>query len=48
VSLDLQGLIDEAYAKGAHDDLDYSGELDPPLSQEDTDWVASLLKRRKV
>jgi hypothetical protein len=44
VNLDLQALVEEAYTKGRYDRLDYSAELDPPLSAEDAAWAESLLK----
>ncbi len=43
-NLDLQGLIDQVYAVGRYDILDYTAELDPPLSPEDAAWVETLLK----
>jgi hypothetical protein len=44
VYLDLQGLIDQAYVTGRYDRLDYSTELDPPLSADDAVWAEELLK----
>jgi hypothetical protein len=44
VPLDLQALVDQAYSKGRYDRLDYSLQLDPPLSAEDAAWVEALLK----
>ena len=44
MNLDLQALVDQAYAMGRYDRLDYGTELDPPLSAEDTAWAEGLLK----
>jgi hypothetical protein len=44
VSLDLQALVDQAYAAGRYDDLDYTAELDPPLAPEDAAWAAELVR----
>lgn len=44
IPLDLQALLDHAYAAGRYDDTDYRAELDPPLSSEDAAWVAELLQ----
>jgi hypothetical protein len=44
VNLDLQALIDQAYAVGRYDNLDYTIELEPPLSPEDATWVETLLQ----
>lgn len=46
VLLDLQSLINQAYLKGRHDDIDYDQPLDPPLSNEDTAWAADLVQKR--
>jgi hypothetical protein len=47
VSLDLQLLIDTAYAEGAYGRyLQYSRPLDPPLSPDDAAWAAELLRSR--
>ncbi len=43
VQLDLQALVDQVYAAGRYDDLDYHVELEPPLSAEDAAWVQRLL-----
>jgi hypothetical protein len=42
--LDLQALVDQAYAAGRYDDTDYRVELDPPLAVEHAAWAAGLLK----
>jgi len=50
VLLSLQPLLERAYTAGAHDDIDYSKPLDPPLSAEDEAWADQLLRsagRRK-
>ena len=44
VPLDLQALVELAYAAGRYDDLDYAAELDLPLPADDAAWAASLLK----
>jgi len=44
VNLDLQALVDQAYTTGRYDRLDYTTELDPPLSADDAAWAASLLQ----
>jgi hypothetical protein len=45
VHLDLQALVDEAYQKGGHDDLDYTSQLAPALTREEAEWVANILRR---
>ena len=47
VSLDLQVLIDQTYERGRYNDLDYSQELDPPLSAEESAWAQQVLKTAK-
>jgi hypothetical protein len=44
VPLDLQGLIELAYANGRYDRIDYRAEPEPPLSREDASWAAGLLQ----
>jgi hypothetical protein len=44
LTMDLQALLDHAYAAGRYYKLDYRRELDPPLSAEDAAWAAGLLK----
>jgi len=44
VPLDLQALIDHAYASGRYDRTDYRQEPDPPLTKQDADWADRLLK----
>ena len=44
IPLDLQALLDHAYAAGRYDDTDYRAELDPALPAEDAAWAAELLK----
>jgi hypothetical protein len=46
VRLDLQRVLDQAYAAGGYDDLDYSSELTPPLRPEDREWMANVIKNR--
>ena len=44
VSLDLQGVFETIYDRAGYGySVDYSAELDPPLSQEDAAWVAAVL-----
>ena len=38
----LQALLDQAYEAGRYDDIDYTQELDPPLSATDAIWAKSL------
>ena len=40
-----QSLIDRVYAAGAHDDIDYSKPIDPPLEDDDTAWAVELLRK---
>ena len=42
--VDLQLLIDRTYTAGRYDDLDYSQELDPPLSPEEAALTRTLVK----
>ena len=44
VRLDLQAVLNRAYAGGGYDDLDYTAELDPPLTADDAAWAAKLLR----
>jgi hypothetical protein len=44
VNLDLQALVDQAYAAGRYHKLNYRAELDPPLPPADTAWTKELLK----
>ena len=44
VPLDLQALIEATYALGRYDTLDYTQELDPPLTPDEAAWAKSLLK----
>lgn len=47
IRLDLQTLIASVYARSRYDRLlDYSRPLQPPLSEEDTAWVAEQLRSR--
>jgi len=46
IHLDLQALIDEAYEKGGHDDLNYSEPLDPPLQEDEAGWIAAILRAK--
>ena len=43
-ALDLQALVDRAYANGRYDDIDYRRACIPPLEGEDAAWVDGLLK----
>ena len=42
VRLQLQPLIDRAYELGGYDDIDYTQELDPPLTTDEVAWVKTL------
>lgn len=44
--IDLQSLIDHAYEAGRFDDIDYSQELDPPLSADDVIWTKEQIAKR--
>jgi hypothetical protein len=44
VGLDLEPLIERVYAAGAHDDIDYSRPIDPPLEGDDRAWADDLLR----
>ena len=48
VRLNLQALIEAAYRNGAYGDLDYSQPPRPPLTGDDADWVAALLRTKGV
>ncbi|MGH7199120.1 MAG: DUF4058 family protein, partial [Planctomycetaceae bacterium] len=48
VLLNLQALIDQCYAGGAYDDIDYTADPNPPLSAEDAAWADVLLKEQKL
>jgi hypothetical protein len=43
-ALDLQPVLDQAYANGRYDDIDYRAEPDPPLEPADAAWASSLLR----
>ena len=45
VGLELQPLIDRVYAAGAHDDIDYSKPIDPPLDKDAAAWADELLRK---
>jgi hypothetical protein len=42
-ALDLQAVVDQAYADGRYDRTDYRRPLVPPLPPEDATWAAELL-----
>jgi len=42
--LDLQALIDAAYENGGYGDTDYRLDPVPPLSPEDSEWAAGVLR----
>ena len=44
VPLDLQSLVELAYANGRYDDLDYRENLTPPLAIEEAAWADTLLR----
>jgi hypothetical protein len=45
VPLNLQMLIDQCYANGRYDDLDYKREPEPPLDADDAVWADALLRQ---
>jgi hypothetical protein len=44
--LDLQSLIEQCYADGGYDDIDYGRPPEPPLAPAEARWAAQLLRRR--
>ena len=46
VRLALEPLLDRAYERGRHDDLDYRQTLQPPLAADDIAWLNELLRSR--
>jgi len=44
VLVDLQPLIDQCYANGRYDDIDYKSEPNPPLESEDAAWADEWLR----
>ena len=44
VALDLQAVVDQAYADGRYDRTDYRLPLHPPLPPEDAKWAAEVLR----
>jgi hypothetical protein len=46
--IDLQPLVEQAYRRGAYDDIDYSVPPIPPLSRADAAWAGELLGARRV
>jgi uncharacterized protein DUF4058 len=46
--LDLQRLLNRVYHQGDYDDIDYSKDLDPPLSPDDAKWADALLRKKKL
>lgn len=46
VRLDLQALVDQAYADAGYDGLDYSQDPSPPLSPADAEWVDQHLRQQ--
>ena len=43
IALDLQAILDQCYAKGRYDRIDYARDPEPPLSAEDAAWARELL-----
>lgn len=43
-ALDLQAVVDEAYAKGRYDDIDYREPAIPPLEGVEAAWADEMLK----
>jgi hypothetical protein len=48
VPLDLQALIDQCYANGGYDDLDYTVDPDPPLAGDDAQWADGILRSKEL
>ncbi|MBA3316173.1 MAG: DUF4058 family protein [Planctomycetota bacterium] len=48
VVLELQPLIDQCYARGRYDRINYAEDLDPPLSAEDAAWMGERLRAAGV
>jgi len=46
VILDLQAIVDQTYANGAYDDMDYAAPLYPPLDPDDAAWADALLREK--
>ncbi|CAN5723823.1 DUF4058 family protein [soil metagenome] len=46
VPLDLQALIDQSYANGGYDDIDYKVAPDLPLDPDDAAWADALLREK--
>jgi hypothetical protein len=44
VLLDLQALIDLAYANGGYDDIDYAQDPEPALDPDDADWADAVFR----
>lgn len=44
VPLNLQALVDQSYANGRYDSIDYGTDLDPPFDATDAAWANDLLK----
>lgn len=44
VPLNLQALVDQCYANGRYDSIDYKLDLDPPFDTADAAWLGDLLK----
>jgi hypothetical protein len=43
-AIDLQPLVERAFANGAYDDIDYSQPPVPPLEEADAKWAEELLR----
>jgi len=48
VPLNLQALVDQCYANGGYDDLDYRADALPPLEPSDAAWADALLRSKKL
>jgi hypothetical protein len=44
--LDLQAVLEQCYRNGGYDDIDYTGEPDPPLKKDDAAWADTLLREQ--
>jgi len=47
VALDLQAVLQRVYKDGAFNSLNYSKQLEPPLSPADAEWAAGLIAGRQ-
>jgi hypothetical protein len=48
IAMDLQSLLNECYARGRHDDIDYRAPAQPPLDADDATWADALLRSQRL